>query len=220
MGFYGNITNMSRTQFQFDRVYPNRYEMEKNKLTDKIYFGHHILIDYDAVISLDKMIRVWQKEDGYHIKDDDSCTTLLKQSDVESGDIVYSANAAINSSDPKAYENCIFYKCIKESNTDKAVKLQPIIVGQDSSPYIINYCIDNSKYGVERGYDSTVWQKVYLNNSEKYVMMAEFTGLENKNTNELINHSIESKKLKDEINRLTTIIQNLQHQIDVLKATK
>ena len=28
MGFYGNITNTARTQFQFDKIYSNRYEMD------------------------------------------------------------------------------------------------------------------------------------------------------------------------------------------------
>ena len=48
MGFYGNITNTARTQFQFDLVYPNRREMEKGTNTDGIYAGRYILIEYDG----------------------------------------------------------------------------------------------------------------------------------------------------------------------------
>lgn len=43
--------------------------------------------------------------------------------------------------------------------------------------YIRNYNIDRIKYGVSRGYDSTVWQKVYENSSAKYVMVAELNSV-------------------------------------------
>ena len=47
MGFYGNITNTARTQFQFDRVYSNRYSMELSMSTDGVYAGRYVLIEYD-----------------------------------------------------------------------------------------------------------------------------------------------------------------------------
>ena len=43
--------------------------------------------------------------------------------------------------------------------------------------YIHNYNIDRVQYGVSRGYDSTVWQKVYENSSAKYVMVAELNSV-------------------------------------------
>jgi hypothetical protein len=39
------------------------------------------------------------------------------------------------------------------------------------SNYISNHAIDEKCYG--RGYDSTVWQKVYVGGKEKYIMIAE-----------------------------------------------
>mgnify|MGYP003291028110 FL=1 len=39
--------------------------------------------------------------------------------------------------------------------------------------YTINYNIDTSIYGAGRGYDSTVWQKVYMDGVERYIMIAE-----------------------------------------------
>ena len=42
-----------------------------------------------------------------------------------------------------------------------------------SNSYLYNFNIDNSYYNTSRGYDSTVWQKVYSNGKEKYVMIAE-----------------------------------------------
>ena len=47
MGFYGNITNTSKTQFQFDRIYPNRKMMDENAGTDGIYMGRYVLVEYD-----------------------------------------------------------------------------------------------------------------------------------------------------------------------------
>lgn len=41
----------------------------------------------------------------------------------------------------------------------------------EGSSYTENYNIDKSKHG--RSYDSTVWQKIYDGNEEKYKMIAE-----------------------------------------------
>lgn len=43
--------------------------------------------------------------------------------------------------------------------------------------YIRNYNIDRVQYGVSRGYDSTVWQKVYEKSAAKYVMVAELNSV-------------------------------------------
>lgn len=43
--------------------------------------------------------------------------------------------------------------------------------------YLTNFAIDTAAYGTSRGYDSTVWQKVYESGSEKYVMVAELNSV-------------------------------------------
>lgn len=43
--------------------------------------------------------------------------------------------------------------------------------------YLTNFAIDVAAYGTNRGYDSTVWQKVYANGTEKYVMVAELNSV-------------------------------------------
>ena len=48
MGFYGNITNTSKTQFQFDKIYSSRYDMESQARTDGIYTGRYVLVEYDT----------------------------------------------------------------------------------------------------------------------------------------------------------------------------
>lgn len=52
MAFYGNITNTSKTTFQFDQTYSNRYEMDTRAGADGIFVGRYVLVDYDA--DLDK----------------------------------------------------------------------------------------------------------------------------------------------------------------------
>ena len=49
MGFYGNITDMSKTHFQFDKVFHNRAEMDSCLAlgTDNIFTGRFVLVKYD-----------------------------------------------------------------------------------------------------------------------------------------------------------------------------
>ena len=53
MGFYGNITNTSRTSFSFDKTYSNRYDMDTSCGSDGIYAGRYVLVEYDAPQSED-----------------------------------------------------------------------------------------------------------------------------------------------------------------------
>ena len=46
MGFYGNITNSSKTQFQFDKTYSSRFAMHLAEQNDGIYPGRYVLIEY------------------------------------------------------------------------------------------------------------------------------------------------------------------------------
>ena len=47
MGFYGNITNTSKTTFAFDKTYANRYEMDMSCGSDEVMSGRYVLIEYD-----------------------------------------------------------------------------------------------------------------------------------------------------------------------------
>jgi hypothetical protein len=46
MGFYGNITNTSKTTFSFDLIYTTRADMELNANLDGVFLGRYVLIDY------------------------------------------------------------------------------------------------------------------------------------------------------------------------------
>ena len=56
MGFYGNILNTTRTQFFFDKIYSNRYEMNQRMESDGVHAGRYVLIEYDKNMSADAFI--------------------------------------------------------------------------------------------------------------------------------------------------------------------
>lgn len=63
---------------------------------------------------------------------------------------------------------------------DIAVDLIGVKDGQNynyDDDYTVNMIIDRNAYGVSRGYDSTVWQKVYKNGKDVYVMVAELNSV-------------------------------------------
>ena len=177
MGFYGNITNTSKTQFQFDKIYSNRYTMEISKATDGIYAGRYVLVEYDSNISLDSLLRV-QFVNGYAYYNPegkvDDFSTLLTRSMINKGDIVYTAPVDKTMETGLLPKHCTFYICESEylENSSLAAIFKEA-AGMGLPNYTINYNIDVENYGPGRGYDSTVWQKTYMDGVEKYIMIAE-----------------------------------------------
>lgn len=178
MGFYGNITNTSKTQFQFDRTYPNRATMEANLTTDGIYTGRYVLIEYDTDLSktLDTFMRVYMKEGVAYTTADFSDVSKLKKKDIGLGDIVFTSNDYI-AGQPLVPTDCVFWKCTSNLDENSSEPATFARVVSSESNYVMNFNIDTAKYGESRGYDSTVWQKVYVNNIEKYVQIAELNSV-------------------------------------------
>lgn len=176
MGFYGNITNTAKTQFQFDRIYPNRYEMDNSRTFDGIYAGRYVLVEYDSLTNLDTFIRVQKVGDNfnYNPQGGTSFNTLLTRELIGKGEIVYEAKTDISVGlQPR---DAVFYVCTSEKSagdTRAATFKETVNGGKDIPNYTINYNIDTDRYGPGRGYDSTVWQKTYINGIEKYIMIAE-----------------------------------------------
>ena len=164
MGFYGNITNTSRTQFQFDKVYSNRKAMEQATLTDHVYLGRYVLVEYDND-GLDGMKEV-VLDDGKYYYGAPNDRTLLTWANTYEGEVVYQAFPS---------SKYIFYR--RDVKPEGAVNNAAATFTQFTSgtedTYGRNYNIDNQAYKSSRGYDSTVWQKTYVNETEKYVMIAE-----------------------------------------------
>lgn len=191
MGFYGNITNTSRTQFQFDRTYPNRYDMETHKNTDNVYAGRYVLVEYDSTANLDTYLRV----QTYATHDVGNTTyytfnfnpiingqaqqlTQLTREIVKSDSdfIVYTSTVYTDVSGGVYHRDVKFfsYVDIPDPYNSGMAMFIAITGSMDNIPnYSVNYNIDTSIYGAGRGYDSTVWQKVYMDGVEKYIMIAE-----------------------------------------------
>ena len=208
MGFYGNITNTTKTGFTFDKTYPNRYEMEYNMTNDGIYIGRFVLVDYDQ--DSENIRRVYYPIDDLQDLDNDTYTTLYSDPSCvnrvafNSGGIIIDDNnlvTGINKDDICYVLNGTnkkeFFKCVGEYiyedaegilvNTGLALFIRfaegPEHEGIYRWNYAVNYEVDQLNYGekyetsIGRGWDSTVWQKVYENGREKYVMVAELNSV-------------------------------------------
>lgn len=189
--FYGNITNTSKTQFQFDKIYSNRYEMEKQKSIDGIYAGRYVLVEYDSDYQQDDFYRVWIFENKlYNTKVEEHDVNYMirlgtteasnadkKMTSVPVGTIIFTADAKTSAESGYQYTNIKYYQITDEKFADGHAGFKEVVNGLDSPNYTINYNIDVSTYGAGRGYDSTVWQKAYIDGYEKYIMIAELNSV-------------------------------------------
>lgn len=299
--FYGNLSNSTRSHFQFDKIFKNRYEMDLGSATDGIYIGRHVLVNYEqADMSFDIYshpyfcyentngeIRMYQTMQIYGVSQDeedeedtdnsskadsyntgassqydiygqipiyqppldiDLITTNNAHINIQNGSIIriepyrhiYDVNAEslyvkiTDASQPlnlgytlvtkeefdeyweqaeqpyvdelknlhminnvlkiSSHENPILLTDVilrvpegwsYKTNTDApelwTANIAPgsediswsSTVNVGDSTYMTNYVIDKKFYRNNRGYDSTVWQKVYSNGTEKYIMIAE-----------------------------------------------
>lgn len=177
MGFYGNITNTARTQFQFDIVYPNKTEMVKNQTTDGVYVGRYVLVEYDTETNVHNFDRVYIYNNRLYTSANHESGTLITKSTYNKGEIVYTAEDTVMSTG-YPLSKCAFYVITSDkiSSTSPAT-YEEIVSSGTKTNYTYNYNIDMAKGEEGRGYDSTVWQKTYINGSEKYVMIAELNSV-------------------------------------------
>ena len=194
MGFYGNITNTNKTQFTFDRTYPNRKTMEARLATDEIYLGRYVLIEYDTdgAHTLDTYLKCYVKTgtsgEEFYTSPNFDAKTRVKWSKanaagepsiagtVITGELIY-VEKDLTPEDKNIAISQVFYKCINDNNSDNGDIAEFKLISASESNYTKNYNIDTAIYGEGRGYDSTVWQKVYTQGTEKYVMIAELNSV-------------------------------------------
>ena len=159
MGFYGNVTNTSKTTFSFDLIYTTRVDMDLNANTDGVFLGRYVLINYDE-----------EPIKGYYNPESDRFYNT-------SG---FSATSVITPRPNVVYQNLhdsaeatTFYKWIP--NEVGAGGHYEVIT--DNTPYANYFATDVKAYG--RGYDSTAWVKRYDNatGAYKYVMIAELNAV-------------------------------------------
>ena len=193
MSLYGNVKKVGSASFQFDRKYANRWQMEQNAQTDGVYAGRYVLVEYgyrfgkndqDIVnvvngtgVSADAEIKyVYQTvaENTYY-NDADTYYIINSLGEYEEY-IPQDADvwaAAVNTKKVFRKVPTINYSLI---NTTSGVKLENVVENQSFKQ---NAAIDLQKFGAI--YDSTVWQKIYVNENgqgkDKYIMVAELNAM-------------------------------------------
>lgn len=261
MGFYGNIKNTSRTQFNFDKIYSSRSEMENSCQNDGVYAGRYVLVEYDQMVHFDAfpigylkdgilwasipntatansipyrlqvtpdqiagngdpqqgvfvapgtIIHVPQEfnfdEDWDEVKEQvgadpntgkpiedmvkkpSSILYVIKPVEVEKENVQTYILKADDFSLVTNVNNKGEPVIIEKLSHASFGKLTPLTSGYAGAVqgvqyqkaydnYVANFSIDRNRYGVGRGYDSTVWQKVYNGTSSKYVMVAELNSV-------------------------------------------
>lgn len=182
MGFYGNITNTSRTQFQFDKIYSNRTIMDNSTSLDGIYIGRFVLVEYDNELSADWCITAYQetKNGNKYFYSAPDVILSYGMAGVEAGKYIIVPGVYKDSNGTNIIHNFddintkldIIYLIEGQGEVENTIKVKPILE-IEKNPYNENYTIDVNTYGPGRGYDSTVWQKTYVDGKERYVMIAE-----------------------------------------------
>lgn len=160
MGFYGNISNTSKTTFTFDRIYNNRLQMDNNCASDGVFLGRYVLVEYGLPASQYIIGYLDNNGNMYDDPADRSDSHIIL---CEKGKMV------------KVNRNRYWYLYTGDTKSDGSPYWRYLtrITNDrvDDEQYNKNYQIDYPVYG--RGYDSTVWIKQYINNQETYIQIAE-----------------------------------------------
>ena len=178
MGFYGNLANVARTTFSFDKTYSTRFEMVLKCATDGVFIGRYVLLDYDHE----------DEEDDDFYKLTQLVQYLINTDKSFNWDII---EAVANEGYKQAYtgqeitlDDDTYYILIDMDNLKSPILLKgetPQEVTLDDSIsdwYNSHYYIDKKIFdAVGRGWDSTVWQKTYKDDNLGYVMIAELNGV-------------------------------------------
>lgn len=159
MGFYGNITNTSKTTFTFDKIYSNRLQMDNSCTSDGIFLGRYVLVEY-GLPATQYLVGYLDNKIMYDDPSDRSDSHIIL---CENGKLVKVK---------RSNQWYLYVGNITASGTKEWKYLTRITNDRvDDEQYNLNYQIDYPVYG--RGYDSTVWIKQYINNQETYVQIAE-----------------------------------------------
>lgn len=190
MGFYGKVTNVNNTSFSFDKVYQNRYIMDNKCADDGVFVGRFVLVEYDndPIIYYKKLYTTDNTYFYFNSNNDiNSIATYVKTSadvsndfDIYQGEIIYVEKKTSSGKD--YYE---FWKCdssqMSGSKTNIAhfTRIVNGIDNKNNDKYTYNYQIDMNcgDYPQSRGFDSTVWQKIYQKGKYKYVPIAELNSV-------------------------------------------
>lgn len=184
--FYGNIKNNSRSSFIFDRIYSSRCEMEKALYETKdangaiagdgVFINRYVLINYGYAVNgtytlvyltSDENCEINASNYGeyYYIQDSSIHPQYYNK---EKNKYYLPANVYAQSNDIRPWEVA--------QNTTEYYKKEIFVNRFDSNLneniyYKTNRENDRKKYYAS--FDHTVWQKIYSDNQEKYILVAE-----------------------------------------------
>lgn len=231
MGFYGNITDRSRTHFQFDKIFANRKTMDElvELGLDGIFAGRFVLVKYDPESKFfEGDVLLGYYREGVMYQDSSysipyTFTTFTKVTnpvstnwnqyyyfngnyyfrlpsqdfyDAAMADRYYTADN--NSSSAVALNQLVriygtnnlptqtYYRCTGTANGSSSAAAGETatweIISYDygETDYLRNYNIDKVTYGNDfdvRGYDATVWQKIYSEGKGKFILIAFLNGV-------------------------------------------
>lgn len=183
MGFYGNVTNTSKTNFVFDKIYTNRKAMDENIATDGIFIGRYVLVEYGQITN-DSFIRAYgPKEDGYYhtSNDQEEVTRILYTANKNKVEGRYITNGIVIYTITKNNDKDIYnyYECNGGAEDGVPAFANNPGLDPNNDPYFFNFNQDKAvqKYDTSRGYDGTVWVKTSVNNEIKYVNIAELNSV-------------------------------------------
>lgn len=184
MGFYGNISNVNKTNMTFDKIYSNRKSMDESCALDGVYAGRYVLVQYEQYYPLDTLPIIYKLSDDKEKEEKFSTTyTQLSPPDIQEN-VIYRCviltnwlNGVIPVEDLLLqYYSNTFYRGVRNENDDLVLKNVSSEISEKN--YVGNFNIDRIEYNTSRGYDSTVWMKQYDNNGiPRYVNIAELNSV-------------------------------------------
>ena len=187
MSFYVNVSNASKTQLVFDRIYANRAAMDeainKGNGTDGVFVNRLVLIEYDDNTHSKRQgfLKARPGENGiYQIFAEEECNdgTQFVYSEtnrdgygIAFGDIVYVRWPLTG--------EIFYFQCwdYYGENTNVAGFKKIYSASMDDNTkvtdYLLNYYADKQSYPdmPYNGYDSTIWKKSIEGGRETYQMI-------------------------------------------------
>ena len=185
MGFYGKVGNTIKTEMYFNLKYSSRYQMEKHCAGDGVGAGAYVLIEYDynwdetginiTGITSDMLPQVYKNSKNGLFYTDTAYSHLYEPIEETFFQVITDIETS-NGVSKRVYEYYLYTQ--NDEETGYIYKLLTSAESQNSGiNYVINFNLDVEKYKHSRGYDSTVWQKVYTEGVPKYVQIAELNSV-------------------------------------------
>ena len=177
MGIY---QNSQQAFFQFDKTYSNRKTMEEQCAagTDHIFVGRFVLVSYGAsnfgtFIGYLHDGQVYIDIDHEHLY-----TYAVDMEHASNATDVYPGFVVKVFDDQEVFQ---YYRCTGYDTEDNSIPAWEIIQnnGGPSGEYLTNYEIDQNYYGNgfdKRGYDGTIWTKVFNEGQGRFVQVARMNG--------------------------------------------